>query len=76
MLILQAKCVVLRGMSGWIGENYSDDRSIILIILVTKKGREKSAATDVYYLIENKNINNTIIASLVFLYNQKNYKEK
>ncbi len=34
------------------------------------------AATAVYHLIENKNINNTIIASWVFLYNQKNYKEK
>ena len=40
-------------------------------VLVIKKGREKSAATAVYHLIENININNTIIAVLRFLHNPK-----
>ena len=33
----------------------------------TKKEEKKSAATAVYNLIENKNINNTIIAVQIFI---------
>ena len=44
-------------------------------VLVIKKGREKSAATAVYNLIENKNINNTIIAVLIFYVTKKIIKK-
>lgn len=40
-----------------------------------QKGREKSAATAVYHLIENKNINNTIIAVLIFYVTKKIIKK-
>jgi hypothetical protein len=41
----------------------------------TKKEEKKSAATAVYNLIENKNINNTIIAVQIFYVTKKIIKK-